>query len=152
MLPFEKHLSEERKNEKQHFVKGIFTHKSTSDNSRYFKWLPFLPPLHIYRERDSRNVKVLSPKLALGARIWVWTLSLHIGQLKWTTRGAWVAQSVKHPTSTQVTISWSGSSSPASGSGLMAQNLEPVSHSVSPSLCPSPVHALSLSVPKINKR
>ena len=33
----------------------------------------------------------------------------------------------------------------------MAQSLEPVSDSVSPSLCPSPVHALSLSVPKINK-
>ena len=41
---------------------------------------------------------------------------------------------------------------PASGSGLMAQSLEPVSDSVSPSLCPFPVHALSLSVPKINKR
>ena len=37
------------------------------------------------------------------------------------TGGAWVAQSVKRPTSTQVTISRSVSSSPASGSGLMAQ-------------------------------
>ena len=68
-------------------------------------------------------------------------------------RGAWVAQSVKRPTSAQVTISQSVSSSPASGSGLMARSLEPVSDSVSPSLsAPSPVHALSLSVPKINKR
>ena len=48
--------------------------------------------------------------------------------------GAWVAQSVKRPTSAQVTISRSGSSSPVSGSGLMAQSLEPASHSVSPSL------------------
>ena len=63
-----------------------------------------------------------------------------------------MAQSVKRPTSAQVTISQSVSSSPASGSGLMAQSLEPVSDSVSPSLsAPSPVHALSLSVPKINK-
>ena len=38
---------------------------------------------------------------------------------------------------------------PASGSVLTAQSLEPVSDSVSPSLCPSPAHALSLS--KINK-
>ena len=45
--------------------------------------------------------------------------------------GAWVAQSVKRPTSAQVTISRSASSSPASGSGLMAQSLEPVSDSVS---------------------
>ena len=67
--------------------------------------------------------------------------------------GTWVAQSVKRPTSARVTISRSVSSSPAPGSGLMAQSLEPVSDSVvSLSFCPSPVHALSLSVSKINKR
>ena len=49
-------------------------------------------------------------------------------------RGAWVAQSVKHPTSTQVRISRSVSSSPASGSVLAAQSLEPAFDSVSPSL------------------
>ena len=66
---------------------------------------------------------------------------------------AWVAQSVKNPTLAQVVISWFVSSSPASGSVLTAQNLEPASDSVSPSfsLCPSPVHAQSLSVSKINK-
>ena len=48
--------------------------------------------------------------------------------------GAWVAQSVERLTSAQVTISWSVSSSPASGSVLTAQSLEPVSDSVSPSL------------------
>ena len=32
----------------------------------------------------------------------------------------------------------------------MAQSLEPVSDSVSPSLCPSPAHALSVSLSKIN--
>ena len=70
---------------------------------------------------------------------------------KWHPRGAGVAQSVKRPTSAQVTISRSVSSSPASGSVLTAQSLEPVSDSVSPSLsAPPPVHVLSLSVPKIN--
>ena len=49
-------------------------------------------------------------------------------------RGAWVAQSVKQPTSAQVMISQSVSSSPASGCVLTAQSLEPVSDSVSPSL------------------
>ena len=54
--------------------------------------------------------------------------------LKCDDRGAWVAQSVKRPTSAQVRISQSVSSSPASGSVLTAQSLEPVSDSVSPSL------------------
>ena len=60
--------------------------------------------------------------------------------------GAWVAQSVEHPTSAQVMISRSVSSSPASGSGLMAQSLEPVSDSVSPSLSAPPPFMLCLSL------
>ena len=48
-------------------------------------------------------------------------------------RGAWVAQSVKRPTSAQVTISRYVGSSPASGSVLTAQSLNPASDSVSPS-------------------
>ena len=47
---------------------------------------------------------------------------------------AWVAQLVEHPASAQVMISRSVSSSPASGSVLTAQSLEPVSNSVSPCL------------------
>ena len=66
------------------------------------------------------------------------------------SRGAWVAQSVKRPTSAQVTISWSVSSSPAWGSGLMAQRLEPASDSVSPSL-PAPPHSCSVSLCLKNK-
>ena len=62
-----------------------------------------------------------------------------------------MAQSVERPTSAQVVISQSLISSPASGSVLTAQSLEPASDSVSPSLCPSPAHALSLSVSKINR-
>ena len=61
------------------------------------------------------------------------------------SQGSWVAQSVKRPTLAQVMISQSISSSPASGSVLTAQSLEPASDSVSPSLCPSSTHALSLS-------
>ena len=47
-------------------------------------------------------------------------------------RGAWVSQSVERPTWAQVTISRSVSSSPASGSVLTAQRLEPALDSVSP--------------------
>ena len=49
--------------------------------------------------------------------------------------GAWVAQSVKCPTSAQVMISWFVSSSPTLGSVLTAQSLEPASDSLSPSQC-----------------
>ena len=58
--------------------------------------------------------------------------------------GAWVAQAIKRPTSAQVMISRSVSSSPMSGSVLTSQSLEPVSDSVSPSLYPSPTHTLSV--------
>ena len=53
-------------------------------------------------------------------------------------RGAWVAQSVKRPTLAQVVISRLMGSSPASGSVLTAQSLEPASDSVSPSLSALP--------------
>ena len=70
-------------------------------------------------------------------------------------RGAWVAQSVEHLTSAQVMISWSASLSPASGSVLTAQSLEPASDYVSPSLPASPplvlCLSLCLSLSKINK-
>ena len=59
-----------------------------------------------------------------------------------------MAQSVKQPTSAQVMILWSVGSSPASGSVLTAQSLEPAPDSVSPSLslCLSPTCTLSHSV------
>ena len=65
-------------------------------------------------------------------------------------RGSWVAQSVKRPTSAQVTILWSVSSSPALGSGLMAQSLEPASDSVSLSLS-APPRSCSVSLCPKNK-
>ena len=57
-----------------------------------------------------------------------------------------MAQSVKRLTSVQIMISRFVSSSPASGSVLTARRF-----CVSFSLCPSPAHAVSLSVSKINK-
>ena len=59
--------------------------------------------------------------------------------------GAWVAQSVKRPTSAQVRISRLVGSSPASGSVLTARSLEPVSDSVSPSLSLPLPHSHSVS-------
>ena len=61
-------------------------------------------------------------------------------------RGAWVAQLVERPTSTQVMISQFMSSNPASGSVLTAQGLEPASDSVSPSLSAPPLLTLCLSL------
>ena len=59
--------------------------------------------------------------------------------------GAWVAQLVEPPTSAQVMISQSVGSSPALGSVLTAQSLEPALVSVSPSLSAPPPLVLSLS-------
>ena len=60
--------------------------------------------------------------------------------------GAWVAQLVERPTLAQVMISRFTGSSPSSGSVLTAQNLEPASDSVSPSLFAPPLLALCLSL------
>ena len=65
---------------------------------------------------------------------------------KRSLRGAWVAQSVKRPTSAQVMISRFVSSSLVSGSVLMALSLEPASDSVSPSLSAPPPFILCLSL------
>ena len=63
--------------------------------------------------------------------------------------GAWVAQSVKCPTSTQVMIShFFVGSRPTSGSVLTARSLEPASGSVSPSLSAPPQLVLCLSLPQ----
>ena len=62
-----------------------------------------------------------------------------------------MAQSVERPTSAQVMISQSVSSSPALGSALTAQSLETASDSVSPSLSVPPLLVCSVSLSKINK-
>ena len=65
-----------------------------------------------------------------------------------------MAQSVKRPTSAQVTISQFGSSSPALGSVLTTQSMEPALDSVSVSLSLSvpPLFMLCLSLSKINTK
>ena len=60
--------------------------------------------------------------------------------------GTWVAQSVEHPTSVQVMISWLVSFSPVVGSVLTTQSLESASDSVSPSPSALPLLVLSLSL------
>ena len=60
--------------------------------------------------------------------------------------GAWAAQSVKCLTSAQVMISQVFSSSPALGSVLTGQSVEPASHSVSASLSAPPLLMLCLSL------
>ena len=60
--------------------------------------------------------------------------------------GAWVAQLVKRPTLTQVMISQFMGSSPALGSVLTSQSLEPASDSVSPSLSAPPPLIIGLSL------
>ena len=69
---------------------------------------------------------------------------VHDNLLQNCDMGTWVAQLVKHPTPAQVMTSQFVSSSPVSGSVLTAHSLEPASGSVSPSLCPSPAHTLSV--------
>ena len=67
--------------------------------------------------------------------------------------GTWVAQLVKRLTSAQVMISHSVSSSPAMGSVLTAQSLEPVLDSVSPSHSDPPPFMLCLCLKnKKNKK
>ena len=64
--------------------------------------------------------------------------------MRW--KGAWVAQLVECLTLAQVMISWFVGSSPASGSVLTAQSLEPASDAMSPSLSPLPPLTLCLSL------
>ena len=63
-----------------------------------------------------------------------------------------MARSVKHPTSAPVMISRFVSSSPASGSVLTAQSLEPASDSASPSLSAPPLLSLSLNSKQMLKK
>ena len=80
------------------------------------------------------------------------TCDRHLLNIAKISRGAWVAQLVKCPTSVQVMISQFMSPSPTSGSVLTAQSLEPASDSVSPFLSlPMPrLCSVSLSLSKIN--
>ena len=60
-------------------------------------------------------------------------------KFKRNSRGSWVAQPVKRPTSAQVMISWFVSSSPTSGSVLTTQSLKPALDSCLPLSAPPPL-------------
>ena len=77
--------------------------------------------------------------IANGSMRFFWGVEMFYNWIVW---GTWVAQSVKPPTSAQVVISSSVSSSPTSGSVLTAQRLEPASD-----LCLSLILCLPLSLP-----
>ena len=85
-----------------------------------------------------------SPKATVLHLLGAWAVLKSIDR-KWE-RGAWVAQSVKHPTSAQVMISQSMISNPASGSVLTAQSLDSALDSVSSSLSAPPLLMLCLSL------
>ena len=85
----------------------------------FFLWLEILAP----------SLDLLWLQTSLFKKIW----------------GAWVAQSLKCLTSAQGMISRFVGLSPALSSVLTAQNLEPVSDSVSPSLSTPPLLTLCLS-------
>ena len=96
-----------------------------------------------------------SDESATNSNCWVFCKGLYVlhkiqglkEPLKMITHwGVWVAQSVKRLTSAQVTILWFMGSSPASGSVLTAQSLEPVSDAVSPSLSAPTLLTLCLSL------
>ena len=70
----------------------------------------------------------------------------NISSIKPEIRGAWVAQSIEHPTSAQVIISHLMSLSPMLGSVLTAQSLESASDSVFPSLSAPPLLVLCLTL------
>ena len=82
---------------------------------------------------------------------WSASYSVFAWCIKEAPWGAWVAQSVKRLTSAQVMILWSVSSSPALGSVLTAQSLEPASDSVSPSLSLTLPRSCSVSLCLKNK-
>ena len=111
--------------------------------SAWFKHT-FRDRLHVSRSPESHSEHVCFHQLGFKAT----TASYLMGSLrnsqKFSLRGAWVAQSVKCPTSAPVKISRFMRSSPASGSVLTAQSLEPASDSVSPSVTALPPLTLCL--------
>ena len=78
--------------------------------------------------------QLLSRKWLRFGLLRLWLVRFYLCQVKHKEQGTWVAQSVKHPTLGQVMISRFVGLSPTSGSVLIAQNLEPASDSLSPSL------------------
>ena len=94
------------------------------------KWFSLIPTTHDKNTQQTWNGR----KLPQHDKSHLW-------------RGAWVAQVAECLTSAQVMISRFVGWSPASGSVLIAQSLEPAWDSVSPSFsAPHTAHTLSLSL------
>ena len=105
-------------------------------------WMP--PRRSLYTRTHKHHLRDASLGLIQDALFSLLT-SLHPGVLKYTQRGARVARSVERPTSAQVMISPSVSSSPASSSARGAWSL-PRLFGPPPPLCPSPACARCLSL------
>ena len=104
---------------------------------------PTSPQLLPRSASDSFNEQAVSTHCTREISLKTWDFPSNQIDNDW---GAWVALSVKHPTSAQVMISQSVSSSSTSGSVLTAQSLEPASDSAPPSSLPLPdVCSVSLS-------
>ena len=114
---------------------------------KWATWEIITVDLNLFLKEISGHYSIRQKKPHNDRRKHKWTFKLVWG------RGAWVAQSVEHPTSAQVMISRSVSSIEPR-IGLCADSSEPgvcFRFCVSFSLCPSPAHTLSLSLSKINK-
>ena len=97
-------------------------------------------PSHEPRGHDLHRNQELDTQLTEPPRRpWYFTFKICTS---WST---WVAQSVEWLTLAQVMISWFRSLGPTSSSVLTVQSPKPALDSVSPSLCPSLAHTLSLS-------
>ena len=112
----------------------------SEDAMTYLLWL-----LWEIRKETFQAPSTESGSWSATALFWLFRFSAQISSF----RGAWVAQSVKLPTSAQLMISWVVSSCPTLGSGLTVQSLEPALGSVSPSL--SAPLSLTLCLSKMNK-
>ena len=94
-----------------------------------------LETIHEHKENKQEfSIQNVSVNPRVGMSLMCWKTSVHgawMGTAQSGVRqGAWVVQSVERPTLAQVMISRPMSSSPASGSVLTAQSLEPVLDSV----------------------
>ena len=98
---------------------------------------------NITRAWQKREQRKIEEKDAKSLYVWLWGTWCCFEMRH--ARGIWVAQSVLHPTLAQVMISWFVGLSLKSGSVLTAQNLEPASDCVTPSLLSLPTCMFSLS-------
>ena len=115
--------------EGEHFFLLNILQRYINSNSVLLAWNESYRPVELITEPRSRIVQMQSAnppwdfqQCAVGKGLCLLNMVL--------TRGAWVAQSAKHPTSSHVLLSWFVGLSPTSGSVLTAQSLDSVSASI----------------------